>query len=327
MKRKPGPRLMAVALLAAGLLVLAGCLQDFDPPIRIKGLRVLAMVAEPPTVQPAGKARITAHVVDAKGRDVSYDWWACPIEEGKYGFLDRGGRMQGTERSEGDCMGRPDSVHLEAWQDDQGQVHPEVVEVTAPSMEEYEELFNDLPEIAAAAGITSGEPMSEEQMARCWSALMEAGWIPHTVNVVVSIGEERVSAYKRLVVTLAWSNTNPELGEGVVDLKADEAGLDALPPGTKVDLHPRFDPETREQYVAVDWECEKVPRQESYYFSWFSSHGEISHKVSKDDHPQVEWHIPPASELGTIAELPLWVVVRDGRGGAAFHQTSFPVLK
>jgi hypothetical protein len=56
------------------LLLLAGCFPSFDPASHVEGLRVLAIKAEPPTLAPGETATLTPLVF---GAPVSYRWSLC----------------------------------------------------------------------------------------------------------------------------------------------------------------------------------------------------------------------------------------------------------
>jgi hypothetical protein len=64
-------------------------------------------------------------------------------------------------------------------------------------------------------------------------------------------------------------------------------------------------------------------RDETYFYSVFSTHGSFSDRVFKSrGSAKVSWEIPSDAP----ATLPLWVVVRDGRGGAAWCHSMVNVI-
>jgi hypothetical protein len=78
----------AIALATAGILLgsAAGCGNDFDPYNRLKTLRVLAVVADPPTPGPGETTNLTALVYtpeagasESPTTGVTYSWSWCPF--------------------------------------------------------------------------------------------------------------------------------------------------------------------------------------------------------------------------------------------------------
>ncbi|MBT9559792.1 MAG: hypothetical protein IV100_27430 [Myxococcales bacterium] len=64
-------------------------------------------------------------------------------------------------------------------------------------------------------------------------------------------------------------------------------------------------------------------RDETYFYSVFSTHGSFSERVFKSrGSAKASWEIPSDAP----ATIPLWVVVRDGRGGAAWCHSTLNVI-
>jgi hypothetical protein len=81
------PRRLGWALAAAGLLLgAASCGNDFDPYNRLNSLRVLAIVADPPTPGPGETANLSALIytpeagaAESPATGVTYSWSWCPF--------------------------------------------------------------------------------------------------------------------------------------------------------------------------------------------------------------------------------------------------------
>ncbi|MDD5308046.1 MAG: hypothetical protein PHU25_12055 [Deltaproteobacteria bacterium] len=69
-----------------GLLLVAGCAGEMDKQSEVEKLRILALSADPPEIQPGEGATFRALWADpeGKGRDVTFAWMACagPFEPG-----------------------------------------------------------------------------------------------------------------------------------------------------------------------------------------------------------------------------------------------------
>jgi hypothetical protein len=71
-------RLIAIAALGQSLALASACTTSPDPPASfITGLRVLAISAEPPQVNPGQTTQVTALVIDTSGRPVDVTWSRC----------------------------------------------------------------------------------------------------------------------------------------------------------------------------------------------------------------------------------------------------------
>lgn len=88
MKRyRPTHPLSLSGFAAAALALTGACSQGLDRPSEIRGLRVLAIQANPPEVlldAPGSfDVRFTALVVDPRGGSVDFAWQFCPVESSK----------------------------------------------------------------------------------------------------------------------------------------------------------------------------------------------------------------------------------------------------
>jgi hypothetical protein len=71
-------RQLGRTIAIAGLVLSTACTTNPDPPVTfVAGLRVLAISAEPPQVDPGQTSQVTALVVDTTGRAVDVTWSRC----------------------------------------------------------------------------------------------------------------------------------------------------------------------------------------------------------------------------------------------------------
>ena len=67
-----------------------------------------------------------------------------------------------------------------------------------------------------------------------------------------------------------------------------------------------------EDYQVIDARGELQERTERAFYSWFSTGGEFDQNVTKSPLRNQIWRTP-----ATPGTYPLWLVVRDGHGGAS----------
>jgi hypothetical protein len=73
-------RALRYGLAAALALVAGGCTTHPDPPVSfIVGLRVLAVVADPPQVAPGATSQLSILAVDTDGQPISAQWSRCTL--------------------------------------------------------------------------------------------------------------------------------------------------------------------------------------------------------------------------------------------------------
>ena len=179
-----------------------------------------------------------------------------------------------------------------------------------------------------------------------------SGWYLQ-VTLVAESESETIRVKKRLVVTLfPDQNDNPEPPTLVLEEVAEEGTpaplireAEAAPEGrclspdsplkTLTDgvyrLSPVNLPSPPPSYPVLDFEGEVIEREETLFFSWFSTLRKITAPVtqSPDDHP-VGVKVEDVDEALLVADdegrpsLPIWLVVRDGRGGASWCHERLP---
>src|SRR5262245_45094175 len=67
------------ALLMICAFALAGCDDSFDPISYVNGLRVLAVVADPPEAMIGGTSTLSVLATDTSGEAIHYEWAVCRL--------------------------------------------------------------------------------------------------------------------------------------------------------------------------------------------------------------------------------------------------------
>ena len=128
-----------------------------------------------------------------------------------------------------------------------------------------------------------------------------------------------VQAVKGLKVSESTSpNQNPIISEITKDGAAwTEDVVLEVGPDDEVLIGLQIDPESLQAYTLPGASEPKVERP---LISWFSSAGTLDRERASADDPTVIWSpVAPASDaLDTEADITLWFVLRDDRGGAAW---------
>ena len=321
-------------LLAASLAA-QGCLEELPSPSRVDSLRILGVQAEPPEVPPGDAVTLSALAVDAiEQRALSYRWAACLLPERAAGFFggstaaNSGGGGYGLE-DPGNCVtlldaGAPDIIDL-------GTKATATLDV--PS-----DFFDDLSIVKAAYGLPTDTDIPDVLL----TGLLAIAGMNLTVTLEVRAGDEVLTAYKRINVSLAPPddiNRNPS-GLAFVLYDADdedevEIPDSAAPPpdgrcfvgesdGTALTVSPGTyriapvnvpDPPTLYQVIlpALDPETpfELIEAEETLFHSFFSTQGTFDRDIVKaTPSTRGEWVLSELSE-----PVDVWIVTRDGRGG------------
>ncbi len=316
--------------LVVGLLLVAGCGDSLTPRHQIVDLRVLGVRLDPPSAIPGDTVVAQALVVDPSGEGYTRTWYAClaPVSAGSYfaGELDRSACPTG-ETPHGTSLGQGETPSLVVPDDFMSMVHERVED--------------------------SGLDLSEEVVD---FLVATTGWYLR-LTLVVEGPDKRVEVHKRLVVKPASDqNANPaapsvvveEVIEGEPPAVLQETAEVAAPGGcvspdstvtafatdgiyrlTPVNL-----PNPAPSYTVVDFVGGVQEREETSFYSWFSTAPGLSDPVSKspDEHPIAFTIARPDTDVLTDGEdgapaIPIWIVVRDGRGGTAWCADSLPYLE
>jgi hypothetical protein len=292
-------------------------LPDFDEPSLVDGPRVLAVVAEPPEVNPGQPVHLSLLLASAAEPDIR--WRGCGAFDT---FL--GGSQYGDEQSDEGCGGAR-AVELGAGET---AVLPGAL---------TEQLFDSLDLAEAIFGAALPEGAIEH--------IRDSVGLPFTIEATVRVDGTLIRAVKRVLISArATPHRNPpppafnvgnDAVAAVIDPDVDPepaSELDPsarftcraidgtalrLAPDSEIDLVP-FVPDGAEvepwleRYQVIDMRGELHARDEIAFYSWFATGGELHEGVTKSPLRNEIWRTPRASGCHT-----LWVVVRDGHGGAS----------
>lgn len=327
------PRMLLLALAAS----LSGCLEELPDVARIDELRVLAITAEPPEVGAGGTTTLEALVVDADQRPIALEWKACTIPDRDAGFFSGG---QDTSSSGGGGYGLEDrdscAAAVEAGE-------PGAFDLgTGPTatLEVPEDFLDDTDRLYEIYGIPEGTEIPEALLA----GFLSVSGVNITVSVRATAGDDVVDSFKRVNVS-----TNPTPNENPPDIAFDLLASDSSdeprttgdpPPGRLcfLDEAPdkplvvergksyRFmpvnvpDPQPSYQVIIGTTDLNQPftveTTDEIWFLSGFSTSGSFDKGLIKTD-----------GTLGLVftvdseprdAPVPVWIVVRDGRGGTAW---------
>ena len=336
-----------VVLFAVGLL--AGCLDDLPDVGKVDKFRVLAVVAEPPEVGPGDEVKLSALVIDPEGREISYQWAACLAPEQETGF--GASSDTGTSGGNGYSTNIPPTCVDLATDPKSGSLDlgtAETATVTIPEDFLTDEAFKTL----------YGLPDSLPPLAI--GLLKSVAGANLTISLRVTAGETTLDTFKRVnVSTAAAKNQNPAdvvfhlrpdepeteppttgeapgdnrcfVGEanGPLEISPGEWRIRALnipdPPETYLVLLLAIDPDN-----PLGRGTDACPicaeRDEVLFYSAFSVAGGFEPNIQKSTKKSGElvMTIPEDIEGDT---MDLWMVTRDGRGGATFCTSTLTIKK
>lgn len=339
-------------LVLAPLLVTLGCLDDLPQPNHVTGLRVLGIQAEPPEVAPGDSVALRALIVDADDRAVTRTWRACLLPERIAGF----GAGQTTSSSGGKGYSATDpgtcfDAELGSNEDLIDLGTGEEATLSIPP-----DLFADLDEVAAIYGLGPESGIPPQAIALFLSI---AGLnITVALEVKTTDGASTLTAFKRVnVSTASVKNQNPtnvvfhitrdlsgELppdtgtppGEGRCFLGEEVAPIQVKPGRYLITALNIPDPPLRypvlvggsdetsqaEACVPAIPGCEI--RDEVWFFSFFSKLDGLDGNIVKSTKaPSMIFDIPSEGLEDTV---PIWIVTRDGRGGATWCHSELVVV-
>lgn len=324
--------------LALAVALAGGCTSGLESQTRVSDMRVLAIRAEPPMVLPGDEVELSALVVDpwaGPGEQPTISWYACMTPEPLERFF-------GADFEYGDAP-CDDPDHPEGVLLGEGPVGT-TARFTVP-----EDFLAHLGEALTAYGLGG----SEEEQAGITALLLNISGLHLRVRAVVTNGTKTTDAFKRLVVS-----TNPEPNvspdppavffANVDEVSFDDAPETGEPPPAGTCLVPSSAvaikegkwhlktlnlPEDPPTYYVISFTDDEEPfqeRTEGLYFSWFSTAGSLNDLVTRETFP---WN---GIKLGKVKPtelvrgpdggpvVPLWVVVRDGRGGTSWCESLIP---
>jgi hypothetical protein len=285
------------------LLHTAACIDtpDFADRSIVDRARVLAIVAEPPEVNPGQQAQLSLLIAEAP--EYSVTWHACGV------FDSFGGSQYGENLEDEGCGG---GLAVALGEGDRAQLLPELTQ----------RLFLDL-DLAVAI---LGAELPEETIANIRTRV----GLAFLVEATVEMPERQIRAVKRVLISEnASPHSNPPpphfwLGEAevVADPETefvchavDDDRL-AVPADSEIELAPVVeegeDEPWIERYQVIDARGELGGREEKAFYSWFSTAGHFSEGITKAPLRNEIWRTP--EDPGCY---PLWLVVRDGHGGTS----------
>lgn len=290
------------AWVAVLSLALAGCPignnkyakpKDLSPSWRIDKLRVLAVRADPPEVQPGQTATFSALVTDPNEEVGAVVWLACPPD-------DNGGIGLGCsiDPSFDFNNATPDALLAAGFIGFEPFLPPTY---TPPA-----DLLDGLDEFQARDG-----EYVLVQIAVLPQSIMDAGFEGGDFDF-----NQLEAAYKRLVVsTETQPNHNPGVSTLLVDgVNIPEGTVVLVDPGETYTITPVLTEGSIEIYDYTDKNGLTTKRNEEPYFEWYADGGQVTVSASLFPYLDGKWQAPLAEDEGPKSGT-WWGVVRDRRGG------------
>jgi hypothetical protein len=294
-----------IAALGAALLTSA-CANDFTPYNQVEGLRVLAIRAEPPELQPGETTTLQA-LVTAEGTEQRWSWCPAPFAG------DQSDQCPFTDRQIADLVRATGS-----------DVDPPPLELGSGETMEYP---HSLPP-QLLAGIC--ESFAEIDLPEGIEPPRCDGRFDVSIRLVVSDGETTVESLRTLSLIYAdglVANTNPHIDSGEISVRgAPPFPLAQSEPTTVVrdvlyKLNLDIDESNAEAFQELTPDG-PVDTREDLVVTWFFEAGEMDKMRSSylvevgdfDNLRQNEFRTPTSEELETT-QMRLYFVLRDNRGG------------
>jgi hypothetical protein len=296
----------SIAGLAIACLGGSACLDvpDFADPSLIDRPRVLAIVAEPPEVNPGAPVQLSILVAHAEQYEVS--WRAC----GAFDSFLGGGAQYGDEQGDEGCGG---PLAVELGEGERAELPGEATQALWGSLALAEEIL--------------GAALPEDTIDR----IREDVGLPFTVEATVRADDRLIRAVKRVLISARdMPHRNPPPPAFTLDgtpvsavdgadftCASAEGGAVPLDGDAEVELAPLVDGEDGaepwlERYQVLDLRGELRSRTETAFYSWFASGGALREGVTKSPLRNEIWRTPAESSCHS-----LWLVVRDGHGGSS----------
>jgi hypothetical protein len=291
------PSFIALAVVPC----LLGCIEldDLARPSNVDRPRVLAVVAEPPEINPGSDVELRVMVAGVD--DYTVSWSACGV------FSSMGGGSQYNDIPDREGCGGDLTVAL--GEGDVGVLPGDLSSA----------LFLDLELAADVLGAVLPEGTVE--------AVRSGVGIPVVVEATVETGDQTLRAIKRVLISeQSTPHTNPPPPHFDIDgieiiaapdepftcVAADGEAV-RVPADSEVELAPHVDGDEEpwlERYMIIDARGMTDTRDEAAFYSWFSDGGRLSEEVTKSPLRNELWETPKAPGCYN-----LWLVVRDGHGG------------
>ena len=343
-------RLPSVSLLSLLPLLLTGCLDDLPQPSKITGLRVLGIRASPPEVAEGQVTTLSALVVDSEGRDIKLTWLACLKGERGAGFFG-GGSSVGSSGGDGYSLTDPgtcfDLKAALATEPALGLPPPGLLELCSDTEVRLQipTGITSNPDVVQGAYGISGATLPPEALA----VLTTIAGVNLTVALRAEVDGDVLESFKRVNVSTApvrndnpsgllfhlSKEESPEDDDELVPKTGDPsrrgrcfgAAEDTEPltiyDGTWV-IRAQNIPEVPVTYPVIlgstdpDSPFSIQDKDEVLFYSVFSSDGDLGDNVFKSrGQAKTTWELP--SDMPETVTL--FIVVRDGRGGASWCQS------
>ena len=300
----PKLRTTTITRVLAAALCASGCIEtpDFADPSIVDRPRVLAIVAEPPEANPGVGVQLALLLAGADEHRVS--WHACGV------FDAFGGSQYGDNQEDEGCG---DKLAFALGDGDHAALPGELTR----------SLFLDL----SLAVAILGADLPEATIDRVRTAV----GMPFLVEATIDAGDKHIRAIKRVLISESETpHSNPppphfRLGSREVTrdpdaefgCRAADGGPLAVAKDREVELAPVVPGGAErepwlERYSVLDARGELGGREEKAFYSWFSSGGRFQEGITKAPLRNEIWHTPEQDGC-----YPLWLVVRDGHGGAS----------
>lgn len=311
------------ALLLLAALALAACAAEFEPYNLVQGPRLLAVRAEPPTLEPGGSAALDALVAAPAGAAVEYAWSWCPL---------RGGAAQayGCLVPEEELRARLAAAGVALAQGyDLGSAPGATLRYPADP--------------AAFAALCSGLVAS---LPRDVAPIACDQGFPVSIGLVLRVGGEEIRAFKEVRLALDDAtprNHNPSLSGLAVGprdapranaLVVGEADRPALAAGAVYAVFADVPDASAEPFVRAFDPSTGGPRavREELTLTWFIEAGTtrwartswLSGQDGFDGLDRNEWTAPATPAAGAAR---LTLVLRDERGGVSWLARDFSLSR
>ncbi|MBN1961812.1 MAG: hypothetical protein JW841_12780 [Deltaproteobacteria bacterium] len=316
---------MQIKLLLSILVCasLYGCTSDFDKYNFLQGPRLLAIRAEPSTVAIGESTIIDTLIYAPEDANISYSWSWCPL---------RAGPTQSWQCSTSQEQLNSLLISFGYEGEPLGYSLGNTPTIT----------FNHMlaPEMLAQLCMNPGDMLANTAMPNC-----DQGY-PISIELNVDIDGHQIRAFKEVNLALSQDgpvNTNPRIDGVSFGIKntphdeaiaVDENDVPALREDTKYKLYADVPEESSEMFIRSFTASGKDPylSKEGLILTWFIGVGEtkfmrtnfVENELGYDVLTANEWEIPPASEIKSSI-IPLYLVLRDERGGVGWLQRSFTV--
>lgn len=288
-----------LALVAA--LVAGACIDPLDPKTIITGPRVVEVIAEPPEVRPGETSTLSALLAGTQGA-ARYRWSVCPV-------TDLGAIGSGASASLSDCFRDGAALLPLSTGETAGFVLPEAI-------------LGQVSEAVARSGAALPENVVE-------TYLREVG-IAVSVLVEVEVDGRTLRALKRVVVSRnPTPNRNPppprvRVGGRWVSVPAGAADRArcvpedgqalVFAPARGIFLTPDPDESWTEGYTVLTATGTFERREEQAFYSWYATGGSLG-GLTRAPLRDNTWVLPETAAASR--DQSLWVIVRDGHGGAS----------